>query len=103
MIVVYSRANVPIRLTAERWQHIVTNHPEMDSQRERVLETIAGPDSIQRGDFGGLLAVRHYARTPLTIKHLVVVYREIGTEDGFVATAYLTRRPSTQRTVLWTR
>ncbi len=103
MFIVYSKAGVLIRLTTERWQHIVTNHPEMGTQQERVLETIAEPELIQEGDFGVLLAVRFYEKTPLTSKRLVVAYREIDTEDGFVVTAYLTRRPSTQRTMLWKR
>ncbi len=49
MLVVYSQAGVPIRLTGERWRHIVTYHPEMKAQRERVQETIAEPDLIQQG------------------------------------------------------
>ncbi|MEE8140567.1 MAG: hypothetical protein V3T66_06600 [Alphaproteobacteria bacterium] len=103
MFIVYSHSQVPIRLTIERWKHIVTNHPEMDTQKERVLETVAEPDLIQEGDYGELLAARFYEETPLTSKHLVVAYRETDTEDGFVVTAYLTRRPSTQRTLLWKR
>ncbi len=103
MFIVYSHSQVPIRLTIERWKHIVTNHPEMDTQKERVLETVAEPDLIQEGDYGELLAARFYEETPLTSKHLVVAYRETDTEDGFVVTACLTRRPSTQRTLLWKR
>jgi hypothetical protein len=103
MFIVYSRAGVPIRLTAERWRHIVVNHPEMSTQQERVLDTVAEPELIQDGDFGELLAVRFYEETPMGSKHLVVVYREIDPEDGFVVTAYLARRPSTQRVLLWMR
>lgn len=87
MVVVYSRAGVALPLTEERWIHIVTNHPELLTQRERVLETVAEPDVIQHGDFGELLAVRFYEHTPLTRTHLVVAYREIGSDDGFIVTA----------------
>ncbi len=48
MLIVRSQNGVPIRLTEERWQHIVHRHPEMDDQRERVLETVAEPDMIQK-------------------------------------------------------
>jgi hypothetical protein len=75
----------------------------MATQQARVLETITDPDMIQKGDFGELLAVRYYAHTPLTQKHLIVAYREITTEDGFVLSAYLARRPSAKRDVLWRR
>ena len=47
MLIVYSRNAVPVRLTAERWQHIMYRHPEMVEQRERVLETLAEPELIQ--------------------------------------------------------
>lgn len=66
MLIVRSRNGVPVRLTEERWQHIVHRHPEMNNQCERVLETVAEPDMIQQGDFGELLAVRFYPETPLT-------------------------------------
>ena len=78
-------------------------HPEMDTQRDRILETVNEPDMIQKGDFGELLAVRFYPQTPLTRKHLVVAYRETAVDDGFILTAYLARRPSNRREVLWTR
>ena len=103
MILVHSIADVPIRLTEERWHHITVRHPEMVDQRGRVGETVQSPDLVQEGDTGELLAIRFYVQTPLTSKHLVVAYRENGLTDGFVVTAYFTRRPSVQRKTLWKR
>ncbi len=103
MLIVHSRNGVPVRLTEERWQHIIHRHPEMAEQRERVLKTLAEPELVQQGDYGELLAIRFYAQTPLTGKYLVVVYRESSSEDGFILTAYFTSRPSTKRTTLWKR
>lgn len=34
-----------IRLTEERWEHIV-GHPEMAEQRDRLVQTLVEPDSI---------------------------------------------------------
>jgi hypothetical protein len=65
------------------------------------MQTVAEPDVIQRGDYGELLAMRHFACTPLTGKFVVVVYRETSAAEGFVITAYLTRRPSRRREILW--
>jgi len=73
----------------------------MDGQRERALETVAEPDMIQQGDFGEVLAIRPYPETPLTSKFLVVAYREVSPDDGFITTAYLSSRPSTGRVVIW--
>ncbi len=103
MIVVRSPNGVPVRLNEERWRHIASGHPGSRDQRERVLETIADPDYVQEGDDGELLAVRLYEHTPLTRKHLVVAYREVGATDGFVLTAYFTRRPSARRLTIWKR
>lgn len=103
MLIVRSRNDVPIRFTEERWRHVIVRHPEMGNLREEVLETLAGPDMIQKGDFGELLALKLYSETLLGEKYLVVAYREVSTEDGFVLTAYLTRRPSAGRETIWKR
>jgi uncharacterized protein YuzE len=84
MLIVRSHNGVPVHLTEERWQHIMSRHPEMKEHRDRVLETLVEPDMIQEGDFGEQLAVRFYAETPLTSKYLVVAYREVSAEDGFI-------------------
>jgi hypothetical protein len=75
----------------------------MDGFQGLVAETITEPDFIQAGDSGELLAIRLYETTQLGRKYVVVAYREISNTDGFILTAYLTRRPSQQREVLWTR
>jgi len=76
---------------------------EMNGQQERVVETLENPDILQEGDLGTLMAIRLFAQTPLTRKHLVVVYRELGDVDGFVLTAYFTNAPSRGRKTVWTR
>ena len=40
MILIISRNGVPVRLTTERWDHIVSQHPEMATLRDKVLECI---------------------------------------------------------------
>jgi len=101
MLIVRSHNGIPIRLTEERWDHIRYHHPEMEGLREQVLETLSGPEIIQQGDYGDLLAIRFYHQTPLTRKYLVVVYREVSADDGFILTAYLTTRPSARRIMIW--
>lgn len=101
MILVTSKNNVPIRLTTERWKHIIMRHPEMDSQKERVLETVTEPHLIQQGDFGELIAMRFYEKSPLTTKHLVVIYKEVTDTDGFIITGYYTPKPLERRKILW--
>jgi hypothetical protein len=78
---------VSIRLTDGRWDHITDEHGELTGMQSDVLDTVPQPDRIVVGRAGELLGLREV--TPG--KWLVVVYREAGA-DGFIITAFLTRR-----------
>jgi hypothetical protein len=76
--------------------------------RAKGEERVSDPNDrniylIQQGDLGTLLAIRFYAKSPLTRKHLVVVYKELNRTDGFVLTAYYTSAPSQRRVIVWKR
>jgi hypothetical protein len=85
--VVKSKSGLRIRLTDERWSHITEEHCELAGLRLEVLDTITNPARILMGGGGELIAVRELE----TGKFLVVVYRE-QQRDGFIITAFLTRR-----------
>ena len=68
-----------------------------------MLEAVSDPDLIQEGDTGELLAIRRCPHSMLSDKYLVVPYREVAPEDGFILTAYLTNEPSARRKTVWTR
>jgi len=96
--IITSKNSVPIRLTDERWAHITEEHTELAGMRLEVLEAVSQPARILAGGEGELLAVRE-----LEIgKFLVVVYRELET-DGFIITAFVTRRGESldRRKQLW--
>jgi hypothetical protein len=84
---IISKGGISIRLTDERWAHITEEHGELAGMRAAVRETVSSPDRVLLGGDGELLAVREVD----VAKHLVVVYRE-QRDDGFVITAFLTRR-----------
>ncbi len=84
MDVAYSVNNIPIRLTYERWHHIVENHDDLASYYHDVLEIIETPQFVIRGSKGSLKATKNLSRR----KWLVVIYKELSNEDGFVITAY---------------
>ena len=85
---VVSVNGVPIRITAERWQHIVEHHDDLAGYYHDVLEAIQAPDAVYHGAAGELLAVTGKFRP----RHLVVVYRETSATDGFLITAFFTSR-----------
>lgn len=96
MDVVYSINGVPIRMTTERWWHIVENHDYMAGHYEQVLDTVEAPDLILRGYGGALLAVRGIGKGT----YLAVVYKEISRKDGFVISSYMTRKLN-RRAIIW--
>jgi hypothetical protein len=93
-----SKNGVIIRLTDERWAHISEEHAELAGLKLDVLETVADPERILGGNAGEWLALRKQTDG----KILVVVYREdVG--DGFIITAFLTRREASlnRKKQLW--
>jgi hypothetical protein len=51
MDVAFSKNGVPIRLTDERWFHIVENHDDLAGYYDDVLQTIEDLDLILRGQW----------------------------------------------------
>jgi hypothetical protein len=96
--IVPSKNGVAIRLTDERWTHITEEHGELAGLRLEVLDTVANPSRVLEGREGTLLAVRELEPG----KHVVAVYRELE-QDGFIITAFMTRRHASldRRRQLW--
>ncbi len=98
MDIAFSVYGVPIRLTYERWFHITENHDDLASYYFEVLETVEEPELIVRGNKGSLKAVKSLGKN----NWLVVVYKEISKDDGFIITAYfLGKRPKGE--IIWRR
>ncbi|MBC7110260.1 MAG: hypothetical protein H5T46_04555 [Archaeoglobi archaeon] len=92
-----SKNGVLIRLTEERWFHIVENHDEIAGLSDEILLTIEDPDFIVKGWIDELLAVRK-----INSKYLIVVYKEFE-DDGFIVTAFITKKLDKvlRRGVIW--
>lgn len=96
MNIVISKNGIPIRLTDERWEHIVSNKEYMESHYEDVLRAVERPTMILRGYNGALVAILNLFRN----NFLHVIYREISEDDGFVITAFIARQVN-QRQKIW--
>ena len=98
MDIAYSKNGVPIRLTDERWVHIVENHDDVAGRYEDVLAALEMPDYVIKGYEGALIALRHTTEE----KFFAVVYKETSDNDGFIITAYFTSKIKIEREViLW--
>jgi hypothetical protein len=92
---------VPVTLSDERWRQIVEHHDDLAGHFHDVLETVAAPAAVYDGEAGELLAVSALRGSRV----LVVVYREISPDDGFVITAFFTSRVRQieRRRLVWKR
>ena len=86
---------VSIRLTEERWQHIVDARDELIDRECDVLEAIHSPDWVTKGYRGSFVAWKGYGRRG----YLAVIYKELD-DDGFIITAFFTRKPK-KRGKIW--
>lgn len=84
----HSINGVPIRLTDERWEHILDSHPELASYRETLLDAVENPDYILASRRGALAAVVVLGRKAF----LHVFYVEKGRHDGFILSARVTEK-----------
>ncbi len=98
MEAVRSKNGVPIRLTLNRWLHIVEYHDDVAGYHNSVLDAVEDPDAIAHGKTGELLAMR-----TIEGRTLVVAYKEISQHDGFVITAFFTTQPQRirKRGLVW--
>lgn len=99
MDTVKSVNNILIRLTPERWFHIIENHEDVAGYCDEVLNTVESPDFVIKGYEGALIALKQ-----IGAKFLAAVYKETGINDGFIITAYFTSKIKLEREViLWQR
>lgn len=98
MDIAISKNNVPIRLTEERWIHIIESHDDLAGYYDDVLATIEDPDYILKGYKNALIALKKVGKR----KYLAVVYKELDNKDGFIITAYFTTKIKLEKEViLW--
>ena len=101
MLTTKSKNNVKIHLRQERWEHIISRHPEMSSHQSEIMETVQNPDMILEGGKDELLAIKFYEKTSKGKKYLQVAYKEVTANYGFVVTAMLLKKVTKNRRILW--
>ncbi len=92
---------MPIRLSDEKWVHIVEYYDHLAGHYHDVLKTVRAPDVVYEGNGGELFAISKR----LTPRYLVVAYRELSSSYGFVITAFFTTRirQIERRRLVWKR
>ena len=99
LAIVDSVNSVPVRLTEQRWDHILTNHLELsNSDMDLILDAVQHPEYILSGYKGSLIAVVALGKS----RYLHVVYKEVTRDDGFIITAGI-RPKMRKKNILWRR
>ena len=80
--------NVSIRLTEERWNHISQNHDDLLGYYDDVLAVVHSPDMVLNTYGKSMMAIKQYGPK----NYLCVIYKEISRKDGFIITAYLSKK-----------
>lgn len=88
--IAYSINGVPIRLTEERWEHILDEHAADFNHHdyEMAFDAVEDPEYISLAGRGALFAIVSLGRR----RFLHVMYREVTESDGFIITALSIRR-----------
>jgi len=77
-----------IRLTDERWQHIIERHPEVEKHLVKIQSTIQNPDIIVKNRYNQ--SERYYHRYFKSLTNYLIVIIEY--EKNFVITTFISRK-----------
>ncbi|MBI4947488.1 MAG: hypothetical protein HY840_13935 [Bacteroidetes bacterium] len=96
MDIAISQNKVPVRLTIERWIHIVEHHDDLAGYYDEVLNVVENPDLVISGYQNALIALREIKAG----KYLAIVYKEIKKTDGFIITGYFTAKMNLKKQII---
>lgn len=77
-----------IRLTDERWKHVVNRHPEIKSYIEKVKTTIKDPEILVSNPYHPYEKYYHHF-FPRLKNYIIVILEQ---QKGFIITAYIARK-----------
>jgi len=100
MEIIKSINDISIRMTSERWFHIIENHDDLAGFYDEIIDTLQFPDYVIKGYKEAKIALRIIRSD----KFLAVVYKEVSEIDGFIITAYFSSKINLmEEKILWQR
>ena len=87
-----------IRLTEERWQHIIERHPEVEGHLAKIQSTIQNPDIIVKNQYNK--NERYYHRYFKSLTNYLVIVIEY--KKNFIITAFISRKVK-RGEILWSK
>ena len=80
-----------VRLTDERFRHILRRHPEMVAHLHRFAETLATPDTIRASRSDPTVKLYYRLYPDMRGKNICLVVKQTRTHS-FILTSYLDRK-----------
>lgn len=81
-----------LRMTDYNWYHIVKKHPEVASQKEKIIETLEKPDKITNSldDEEVKYYYKFYKNLPSPYKFMRVIAKYLN-GDGFIISSHFVK------------
>ena len=81
-----------LRMTDFNWHHIVKRHPEIASQKDKIIETLENPDKItaSREDEDVKYYYKHYKTLPSPYNFMRIIAKYLNGE-GFVISSHFVK------------
>ena len=82
-----------LRMTDWNWEHIIRRHPEISSEKERIIETLEKPDKITDSlkDEKARFYYKCYKQRQSQNKFMMVLVKYLN-GDGFIISAHFVPR-----------
>ncbi len=82
---VIDKTNRKLRMTKWNWEHIIRRHPEISSEKEKIIETLKNPDKITDSlkDEKAKFYYKYYKHRQSQNKFMMVLGKYLN-GDGFI-------------------
>lgn len=92
LIEIRDREEKIVRLTKERWSHILQEHPEMSDQMESIIETVRNARIIKQSHRDSMTKFYYrYKKERREAPYLLVAIKYLNGE-GYIITSFYTNK-----------
>ncbi len=83
-----SFSSAMIRLTQERWNHIINRHPELEEYESLIKNCLKEPDEVFSDNNKDYIVAKNCQKEDFITDWLVIYIRMVNGEDGFIKTLH---------------
>ena len=82
-----------LRMTDYNWDHIIKRHPEISSEKEKIIETLEKPDTITKSlkDENARYYYKYYKNRRSPENFLMILVKYLNGEGFIISVHFVTR------------